>query len=158
MFCSKCGKEVPKDSEFCASCGYRYAGKAGKAKVTAAASEAPVSVSENMSSTGGQVPPQPQYYYVHAKPVNPQDARSGGWAFLSVVLTMLTTFVPLILYVLWKDEFPQRSQSILKGMIIGFIITAVLVVVFIIGYTAFLIGITWWTMWMEGLLGAVHVL
>ncbi len=68
-------------------------------------------------------------------PVREPAASSGGVS--DKAYTVLGLFVPmagLILYLLWKDEYPSRAQSAIKGAIAGFIVGAVFTVVFLAIY------------------------
>lgn len=47
----------------------------------------------------------------------PGDARSGGYA----VLCFLFPMIGLILYLVWKDQYPLRAKSCGKGALIGVI-------------------------------------
>jgi hypothetical protein len=50
--------------------------------------------------------------------VNPLDAPSGGFA----VLCFFMPLVGLILYLVWKDEYPLKAKSCGKGALIGAIV------------------------------------
>jgi hypothetical protein len=54
--------------------------------------------------------------------VNPLDAPSGGFA----VLCFFVPIVGLILYLVWKSEYPLKARSCGKGAIIGAIVGFVL--------------------------------
>ncbi len=54
--------------------------------------------------------------------VSPDDAPSGGFAFLGFLIPILG----LILYLVWKPEYPMRAHSVGKGALIGFITTLAL--------------------------------
>ncbi|NLD26005.1 MAG: zinc-ribbon domain-containing protein [Acholeplasmataceae bacterium] len=50
------------------------------------------------------------------------DAPSTGYAVLSAIIPI----VGLILYLVWKDDYPLRAKSCGKGALIGVIISIVL--------------------------------
>lgn len=51
-------------------------------------------------------------------PYNPADARSGGYA----VLCFLFPVIGLILYLVWRDQYPLRAKSCGKGALISVIL------------------------------------
>lgn len=62
---------------------------------------------------------------------NPADAPNSGFAVLSFFFPL----IGLILYLVWKDEFPLKAKSCGKGALIGVIVeVAVYLVSFIIGF------------------------
>ena len=60
------------------------------------------------------------------KNTNVYDAPSAGYA----VLGFLVPLVGLILYLIWKEEFPLRAKSAGKGALIAVIIEIAAVVLF----------------------------
>lgn len=60
--------------------------------------------------------------------VNPNDKKSGGFAFLCFLIPLLG----LILYLVWKDEMPLKAKSCAKGAIISVIISVVLSVISVV--------------------------
>lgn len=56
---------------------------------------------------------------------NSNDAPSGGFAFLCFLFPLLG----LILYLVWKDDYPQKAKSCGKGAIIGVIVSIVITIV-----------------------------
>ena len=62
------------------------------------------------------------------------DSKSFGWAFLG----FLFPIVGLILWLLWKDSYPMRAKSLIKGTITGVLTGVALAVLFWLFY----IGIT----------------
>lgn len=62
-----------------------------------------------------QAPPPQQRY------VDPNDAPSGGFA----VLGFFFPLIGLILYLVWKDELPQRAHSCGKGALVGVVVYVV---------------------------------
>lgn len=59
--------------------------------------------------------------------VSKDDAPSMGFA----VLSFFVPIVGLILFLVWKDEFPQKSKSCLKGLISGIVLYVVMVCCFV---------------------------
>ncbi len=64
------------------------------------------------------------------KTAKADDKRSGGWAFLCYLIPVLG----LILWLLWKDEYPLRAKSCAKGAIISVILGGVFTVIFMVAY------------------------
>ncbi len=61
-----------------------------------------------------------------AKGADPADAPNMGFAVLSFFIPL----VGLILYLIFKDRFPQKAKSCGKGAIIGFVTGIVLSVIY----------------------------
>ena len=116
MICKQCGTEISDSARFCRICGTPVS---------------PASVAE--PGRGAMVSqPQPagsqtQYAgqetgYAGRKP----DARSGGFAFLCFCIPV----VGLILYLVWRDQYPLKAKSCGKGALIGVIAWPILYIVF----------------------------
>ncbi len=54
------------------------------------------------------------------------DKRSAGYAVLGFIFPI----VGLILYLVWKEDYPLRAKSAGKGALISVILSAVLVVLY----------------------------
>lgn len=68
---------------------------------------------------------------------NPSDAPSTGFAVLSFFFPL----VGLILWLVWKNEYPLKAKSCGKGALIGVIVeVAIYVIALIIGFIAGLSG------------------
>lgn len=68
---------------------------------------------------------------------NPSDAPSTGFA----VLCFFFPIIGLILWLVWKNEYPLKAKSCGKGALIGVIVVvAIYVIAFIIGFIAGLSG------------------
>ena len=57
---------------------------------------------------------------------NANDASSFGYAFLGFLIPI----VGLILFLMWKNEYPLRAKSAGKGALISVIISVVFVVIY----------------------------
>ncbi len=62
---------------------------------------------------------------VSAKAPASDDAPSGGF----LALCLFFPLIGLILYLVWKDQYPQRAKSCGKGAIIGVILGVVIGIV-----------------------------
>jgi len=62
------------------------------------------------------------------------DSRNAGWA----VLGFLVPILGLILYLIWKDDMPLRAKSVGKGALIGFVVSLVLIVLYMILFVTML--------------------
>lgn len=60
------------------------------------------------------------------KKVSSNDAPSGGFAFLCFLIPLLG----LILYLVWKNEYPQKAHSCGKGALIGVIVSVVISILY----------------------------
>lgn len=96
MFCKYCGKQVQDGSTFCPHCGKSFQEKVEYS-----------------------VPPQQQRYNRYEP--DPRDAPSAGFA----VLGFFFPLIGLILYLVWKDELPQRAHSCGKGALVGVVVYVV---------------------------------
>lgn len=80
------------------------------------------------------------YAVEDTKPMNTDDKKSGGFAFLC----FLFPIVGLILYLVWKDDKPLKAKSCAKGAIIGVVAYVVLsilsVVLTFLGLGLFAVG------------------
>ena len=120
-YCSRCGKAIGEGSFFCADC-------------------APVNTNQPPYTQYAQpTPPPPQYqqppYY--QKPINPDDAPSGGFAFLSFFFPL----IGFILWLVWKDESPRKAKSCGKGALIGFCSGIIFTIVFVILYSVLVVSL-----------------
>ncbi len=57
---------------------------------------------------------------------NPGDGKSAGYA----VLGFFFPIVGLILYLVWKDNYPLRAKSAGKGALIGVIVSVVFGIIY----------------------------
>ena len=57
---------------------------------------------------------------------NSNDAPSAGWG----VLGFFFPLIGLILYLVWKSEYPLRAKSVGKGALIGFIVSVVIGIIY----------------------------
>lgn len=82
------------------------------------------------------------YAVEDTKPMNTDDKKSGGFAFLC----FLFPIVGLILYLVWKDDKPLKAKSCAKGAIIGvilFVIGCIInVVLTFLGYGIYSAGVS----------------
>ena len=69
------------------------------------------------------------------KTAKEDDKKSGGFAFLCFLVPILG----LILYIVWKDDYPLKAKSCAKGAIVGVIISGIFTAIAVIG--TFLLGL-----------------
>jgi len=104
MYCNQCGKELADGAQFCTSCGAR--------------------INTQTSSNQRGFEPQQQLQQTitinNGSNGNPYDRPSFGWALLSCLWWVLG----LILFLVWRKDYPMRARSCLHGMIIGLILAA----------------------------------
>ena len=108
MFCPKCGLRFPAGKKFCDQCG------------------------SELSQMANQ--PEQYNYGAFASQANVYDAPSGGYAALGFFFPL----VGLILYCVWKDQFPLRAKSAGKGALAGVITWVSLTVLIYASYFAFI--------------------
>ena len=115
MFCPNCGTQVPDNSNFCPNC--------------AAQLNAQYNANNQYNPQGYQ---QPYGYGYNPDMPNPKDIPSTA-------LNVLAFFVPivgLILYLIWKDEYPNKAKKIGKAALISVLIgVAFYVLVFVLTFT-----------------------
>ena len=133
MYCTKCGKTLNSDARFCSGCGNRFQeessqsqGFGGGVKETGGLQEQIVSgnvgfgshqMSESQTMMNQPVPPMPT--------ANPSDRGGIGWFLLGFFLSGL---IAIILYFVWRREYPKRAKSILIGFVSAWILVIVLMV------------------------------
>lgn len=61
---------------------------------------------------------------VHGKQVSPNDAKSFGYGLLGFLFPL----IGLIMFLVWKEEFPLRAKSAGKGALISVIINVVITI------------------------------
>lgn len=144
MNCSRCNNEISENSNFCNVCG------------------APVDVQGNVNNSYANVNQQysaPQYgqpnnqhynqqYNQYQPPYgqagyqppygynpmpNPNDTPSVGLNILSFLIPI----VGLVLYLVWKDQYPRKAKSAGKTALISFIINLVITFLFWILWIVF---------------------
>ena len=114
MICRQCGTKISDSARFCRICGTPVSA------VNAAGSEPAASLA--WASDGGTRYAEHGADNTGRKP----DARSGGFAFLCFCIPI----VGLILYLVWKDQYPLKAKSCGKGALIGVIAWPVLYIGF----------------------------
>ena len=112
MFCPNCGSQTPDNANFCPNC---------------AAQLNPQYNSNNQYNQQGYQQPYGNFYNPR-----PDDVPSTA-------LNVLAFFVPivgLILYLIWKDEYPIKAKKIGKAALISVLIgVAFYVLVFVLTFT-----------------------
>lgn len=126
MFCTKCGKRIPDDSAYCPYCG-----------AATAASDNPFGdgASRSRGNTGGVNGNSGQNCgapYTDGSRGDggrkSDDASSFGWGLLGFLIPI----AGLILYLVWKDEYPLRAKSAGKGALSAVILYVLLVILYIV--------------------------
>lgn len=130
MFCKNCGASLPNDAQFCTVCG---------AKTVPPLQIAP---------TTGFVPgptisplPMPQYQappvYGQQKQVIVTDSSSPGAFVLGLLIPII---ISIILYISWHKTTPKKAQSLLIGMVIRILPTAVAIFFIVMGMAEAAVG------------------
>lgn len=143
MFCKWCGKEIADGSVLCPFCGGDLRAKPYEEQGQQAESEQPQYDQNGQYADYWQywqqyqdpraaMPPHQMYKQINRPAPAPDDASSGGWAFLS----FLFPIVGLILFIVWGNaypcSYPRRARSCGIGALIGVIVAVVAVIVLVI--------------------------
>lgn len=80
------------------------------------------------SSSAETYPPEYNYGGQSGEKRNPGDSSSFGWGLLGFFIPL----AGLILYLVWKDEYPLRAKSAGKGALAAVIVYVVIVVLYVI--------------------------
>ena len=122
--CPSCGATIPPGSAFCGSCGSKIEPVGAYSAQTAAAPQQGMANTAQPAMNAAQAVPN---NYAYGQPL-PADAPSTGYA----VLCFFFPIVGLILYLVWKDQFPMRAKSAGKGAIIGAITGVVFSIIYVL--------------------------
>ncbi|MDR2634540.1 MAG: zinc ribbon domain-containing protein [Clostridiales bacterium] len=142
--CPKCGSEIRPGARFCIYCGAQLAATSG-----ASSCVQPTAGNSGDGRSAHGTPCIPPYYYYqppyqqqsysYSQPTPPavQDSSSFGFGFLC----FLFPIIGLILYGIWKEEYPLRAKSCATGAWISIILCSVIVLSFF-GAILILLAIT----------------
>ena len=149
MICKQCGSECADGNSFCENCGAKLnevpvsaaapaaqaapaapaapAGNAGQAASAAPAEQAaPAAPAAPAGNAGQTASAAPQTPVTPVPPVNAyrpgvalDDGKSFGYAFLC----FLFPIIGLILYLVWREQYPLRASSCGKGAIVGAVVS-----------------------------------
>jgi len=109
MYCVKCGKRIADGVSYCNYCGAKQAGASARPEP---------------ANFGGVQTNNAQGNNLNA----PVDRGGIGWWLLGFI----TSWIAIILFVIWHDQYPKRSKSILSGFIASIIIGVIVSVLFFI--------------------------
>ena len=123
--CKNCGKALERGDLFCSYCG---AGAAESASPPAGAGQPAGQPYAAAQPAQGNCPPPKA------------DAPSGGF----FALCFFFPIGGLILFLVWKDQFPLRSKSCGMGALVGVIVEFVIgfILGFVIGFTGVLLNMS----------------
>lgn len=132
MYCPNCGKQIDDSVKFCPHCGNAVSiSTFEQSDNTASQNTDPFGRPSNSASNGapnnGNYRPDNNYQNYSAPPRN-NDSASFGWGFLGFLIPI----VGLILYLVWKDEYPLRAKSCGKGALISVILYVVIMIIYFI--------------------------
>ena len=105
MYCSHCGTNLNGDEKFCPNCGAPVSEQKPQSDPFAAKSATFSDAQSKAQAATG-------------------DAPSTGYG----ILGFLIPIVGLILYLVWKDEYPLRAKSCGRGALVSVILSAVLMI------------------------------
>ena len=105
MYCSHCGTNLNGDEKFCPNCGAPVGEQKPQSDPFAAKSTTFSDAQSKAQTATG-------------------DAPSAGYG----ILGFLIPIVGLILYVVWKNEYPLRAKSCGKGALVNVILSVVLMI------------------------------
>lgn len=128
MYCKTCGEFVPKNRDKCPLCGSKefYSEDEKKSKKKAKKSKVinvPVEINETIIE-------EIDDFHKGTSQVYQENAKRDYTSFSIALVCFLVPFASLILYMVWKDEYPLKASSASKGgiisVIVGIIMTLVL--------------------------------
>lgn len=110
-YCNQCGAPLIDGAAFCGRCGTPISGRPGGAAQNGYAQQ-PYNPSQYNGAPGsyGQ------------NPYGEQDQPSVGFNILAFFIPI----VGLILYLVWKDQYPRKAKSVGQWALISFIIGMIL--------------------------------
>lgn len=115
MYCRKCGKELDDNAMTCPYCG--------------TATQGPYRADDPF---GRDVPPEQNGqnggYFYSPRQTAPDDAPSMGWG----VLGFFIPIAGLVLYLVWRDQYPLRAKSCGKGALASVIVYVVFIILYFI--------------------------
>lgn len=129
MFCKNCGASLPNDAQFCTVCGTK--------------TEPSVQMTPTGFVPGPNLapPPMPQYQappvYGQQKQVIVTDSSSPGAFVLGLLIPII---ISIILYISWHKTTPKKAQSLLIGMVIRILPTAVAIFFIVMGMAEAAVG------------------
>ena len=101
MYCKNCGNKVSDDANFCEHCGYR------------------VNVKEKDDYNSDEF-----FQDDYRKQEQKYSQKNSGESEIGYgVLGFFFPLIGLILGLCWKDNYPARSHYLIKGCIIGFVVS-----------------------------------
>lgn len=138
MYCSHCNNFIPQGSAVCPTCG-----------APVQAPPAGNGYQQNMNQNNGyqqqpggyQQQPYQQPYNQYQQPYGGYNANPDVPSTGFNVLGFFFPIVGLILYLVWKDQTPNKAKAIGKSALISFIIGVVFyIIVFAISFAVGLAG------------------
>ena len=113
--CNRCGSQVEDSRNICPFCGNNLMGNAENKT-----QQSTLNVSDDLTSTDDY-----------------KDNGSGWWA----VLGFFFPVVGLILYLVWKYQYPRNAKKCLTGFIISLVASVVLILIYVVCIVAVMIGL-----------------
>lgn len=114
MFCKNCGKEIEDKAVFCPYCGVMT-----ENNMKDGSNNYRENQNINYNSNGNYNRNGGTFDY---------DAPSAGFG----VLGFFFPLIGLILYLIWKDQYPLRAKSVGKGALISVIVSVAVSVLYFI--------------------------
>lgn len=132
MVCRKCGATIKEEDLFCSRCGSRTE-KAEHSFVGYLQTEERTIICQHC---GKRIPEKSVGCPYCGKIISKQYSRpssdyyhkndSGtGWGILGFLFPLLG----LILYLVWKEDYPNRASSVGAGAIVGFVISILISII-----------------------------
>lgn len=126
--CNYCGQELEDDAKFCPNCGstLEESSESNENATSEVIVDAPKS-DQTYYDPNMAAPQQPQS---NKKPDNP----SFGWGLLGFFFPI----VGLILFLVWKGDYPRKAKSCGIGALVGFIFNIIVSCVYTFVFAQFL--------------------
>ena len=124
-YCKNCGTQLEDDAVFCVNCGQKQVDGDNIKREGENNNAGNNNNYNNYNGNNGYNNYNGNNGNYNYGGADPSDAPSVGFGIISA----LWWIVGLILYFVFKDKYPLRAKSCLKGIIIGIIIEVVLGVI-----------------------------
>ncbi len=127
--CNTCGKQIDNDSAFCPGCGCSTVGTSATSQTKFCGTCGMEIQSSAVVCTGCGCPTSSNGGVVVQ---STEDAPNVLLTFLGVCFPSIGFWICLILFIVWRKEKPLAAKSAGLGALIGGILTAIGIIIYVI--------------------------